>query len=300
MDGVVAVDVGGTTVKGALVGPAGAVLARRTGPTPAAGGEAAVAAVLALAGELAGADPAVRVVAVAAVSPGHVADGVVRYAANLGWRDVPLADRLTAALGVPARIDHDARAAALAEAFHSGLQESCLYVVLGTGIGAGHVRAGRVDDGATGAAGELGHIPVYPDGEPCGCGQRGCLEVYASGAGLWRRYRPDGGAEPDGSGERVTARLGHDPAADRVWAEAVEALALALATATLLLDPGAVVLGGGVAGAGATLTTPVVARLAALLAWRAAPPVTLATLGTDAGWLGASRLAWDLVGASSR
>jgi glucokinase len=300
MDGVVAVDIGGTTVKGALVGPDHTVLARRSAPTPAAGGEAAVAAVLALAGALADADPSVRVAAVAAVSPGQVADGVVRYAANLGWRDVPLADRLTAALGVPARVAHDARAAALAEAFHSGLEASCLYVALGTGIGTGLVRDGRVDEGATGTAGELGHVPVYPDGEPCGCGQRGCLEVYASGAGLSRRYQASADVNGSGAGERVVARLGHDPAAARVWAEAVEALALALATATLLLDPGAIVLGGGVAGAGATLTTPLAARLGPLLAWRPAPPVTLATLGPDAGWLGASWLAWDRAGAASR
>jgi len=293
MTAVVAIDVGGSTVKGALVDPAGAVLARRFAPTPAEGGDAALAVVLGLARELADADPAVRVVAAAAATPGQVSDGVVRYAANLRWRDVPLADRLGEALEVPARVGHDARAAALAEAVHCGYEADCLFVALGTGIGAGHVRAGHVADGYAGAAGELGHIPVYPDGEPCACGQRGCLEVYASAAGVARRYRAATGST-ESDGESVVARLGHDPAAERIWSEAVEALALALATATLLLDPAVIVLGGGLAGAGRALTEPLVRGLSARLTWRPAPTLALAALGADAGWRGASLLAWDL------
>jgi glucokinase len=298
---VVAVDVGGTTLKGALVGADAEVLARLDAHTPAgAGGAAVTAAVVDLARRLATAQPGVVVRGVAAVTPGQVDGGVVRYAANLGWRDVPLAGELSRALGVPAAVDNDVWAAALAESVLGGRGSDCFFVALGTGIGGAHVRDGVVRGGATGAAGEVGHIPVYPDGALCGCGQVGCLEMYASAAGVLRRYRAAASAaDPAGTGaggisgaEAVVARLGRDPAADRVWAEAVEALALALATCTLLLDPGVVVLGGGLAGAGAALLDPLAARLAARLAWRSAPPLELSVLGNDAGWRGASLRAW--------
>jgi len=296
---VVAVDVGGTTMKGALVGADGAVLARRDAGTPAGGGPAATAVLLELAGDLAGHAPG-RVAAAAAVTPGQVESGVVRYAANLGWREVPLAALLGGALGVPAAVDNDVGAAALAESVYGAHGTDCLFVALGTGIGGAHVVGGAVRAGAGGAAGEVGHIPVYPDGEPCGCGQRGCLEVYASAGGVLRRYRAAAGGTGDGTGPgsaaAVVARLGRDRAADRVWGQALDALALALATCTLLLDPAVVVLGGGLATAGPALLDPLRPRLAGRLRWRTAPPVRCATLGTSAGWRGASLRAFAAAG----
>jgi glucokinase len=320
----VAIDLGGTSMKGALVASDGTVLARIDAPTPAAaGGQAVLTAVLALARALAAAgtrEPAlaavspaagsptaagpiggagdgepIRVVGAAAITPGQVHDGVVRFAANLGWRDVPLAAELSAALGVPAAVEHDAAGAALAEAAHGNRGADCLFVALGTGIGSGHVRDGRVATGSTGGAGELGHIPVYPDGEPCACGQRGCLEVYASAAAVARRYAATraatGDPVPETTADAVVARLDSDPVARAVWVKAIEALALALATTTLLVDPGVIVLGGGLARAGDALLKPLSGRLAARLAWREPPPLELSALGTDAGWRGASLLA---------
>ena len=292
-DAVVAIDLGGTSMKGALVDARGSALARLDAPTPVAqGGAAVLAAVLRLAVDLAAAAPA-RVVAAAVVTPGQVHNGVVKFAANLGgWNDVPLARELTTALNVPAAVEHDAAGAALAEAqFGANRSSDCFFVALGTGIGAGHVRAGVVAAGSAGGAGELGHIPVYPDGDRCACGQIGCLETYASAASIGRRYTARTGTVVTGSDD-VVARLGDDPAADEVWAEAIEALALALATTTLLIDPGVIVLGGGLARAGDTLLRPLSARLTARLAWRPPPPIELSVLGTDAGWRGAALLAW--------
>jgi glucokinase len=296
----VAIDLGGTSMKGALVAADGTVLARVDAPTPAAsGGPAVLAAVVDLARTLATTDGHPRVVGAAAVTPGQVHGGVVRFAANLGWRDVPLAAELSAALGVPAAVEHDAAGAALAEASYGNRSKDCLFVALGTGIGAGHVRDGQVASGSTGGAGELGHIPVYPDGEPCACGQRGCLEVYASAAAVGRRYAAravGGGAGPAGA-DAVAARLATDPVARAVWGEAVDALALALATTILLVDPGVIVLGGGLARAGDALLEPLSAALAGRLAWRSPPPLELSVLGTDAGWRGASLLAWAVADA---
>lgn len=296
---VVAIDLGGTSMKGALVDARGSALARLDAPTPAAeGGAAVLAAVLRLAADLAAAAPA-RVVAAAAVTPGQVYEGVVKFAANLGgWNEVPLARELTATLGVPAAVEHDAAGAALAEAaFGPNRSSDCFFVALGTGIGAGHVRSGVVAAGSAGGAGELGHIPVYPNGDRCACGQIGCLETYASAASIARRYTARTGTVVAGSDD-VVARLGHDPAADAVWEQAVEALALALATTTLLVDPGVIVLGGGLARAGDTLLRPLSARLTARLAWRPPPPIELSVLGTDAGWRGAALLAWTARHAS--
>jgi glucokinase len=304
---VVAIDLGGSSMKGALVAADGSALARIDAPTPAAaGGQAVLAAALDLARRLAAAADPGRVVAAAAITPGQVHEGVVRFAANVGFRDVPLAAELSTALGVPAAVEHDAAGAALAEAAHGSRGDDCLFVALGTGIGSGHVRGGAVATGSTGGAGELGHIPVYPDGEPCACGQLGCLEVYASAAGVARRYaaarraaatNADAPAAHDASADEVVARLGNDPMARAVWAKAIEALALALATTTLLVDPGVIVLGGGLAGAGDPLLKPLSGRLAARLAWRQPPPLELSALGMDAGWRGASLLAWSVAPA---
>ena len=297
--GSVAIDLGGTSMKGALVAADGTALARIDAPTPAAdGGAAVLAAVLSLARSLAAAG---AVVGAAAITPGQVHEGVVRFAANIGWRDVPLAAELSAVLGVPAAVEHDAAGAALAEASHGNRSADCLFVALGTGIGTGHVRDGRVATGSTGGAGELGHIPVYPDGDPCACGQRGCLEVYASAAAVARRYAASraaaGDPDPGVSADVVVARLDSDPVARAVWVKAIEALALALATTTLLIDPGVIVLGGGLARAGDALLRPLSGRLAARLAWRSPPPLELSALGTDAGWRGAGLLAWSVARA---
>jgi len=307
-DAVVAIDVGGTTLKGALVASGGVALARLDAPTPAAeGGDAVARAIVELAGRLAaageGAAQPVRVVAAAAVTPGSVdaAAGVIRYAANLGWRDVPLAALLAAELGVPVGVDHDVRAAGLAETVYGqgsrAAADDCFFVALGTGIGSVLVAEGQARAGATGGAGELGHVPVYPDGDLCECEQRGCLEAYASAAAVGRRYARAKGL-PSATARDVVAALGGDPVAARVWEEAVAALALSLATVTLVLDPGLVVLGGGLAEAGELLVAPLRERLTALLKWRPAPPVAVSTLGTDAGWLGASLCAWGAAGVA--
>lgn len=294
---VLAVDLGGTAMKGAVVDETGRVLARRTVPTPPDG---VVEALVVLFGELrasclaAAAEPT----AAAVVTPGSVdeARGIVRYASNLGWRDLPLLDRLRAALGLPVAVAHDVRAAGLAERRFGAARgsEDFVLVPIGTGVAAALVTAGGAITGATGTAGEFGHIPVVPGGEACTCGQRGCLEVYASGAGLARRYAAAGGDAL--SSREIVARLGADPLADRVWGEAVEVLAQGLNILTLLLDPDVIVLGGGFSRAGDRLLVPLAERMQAGLAWRERPRLGLSELGDDAGRTGAAILAFRAAG----
>jgi glucokinase len=295
---VLAIDVGGTGIKAAVVDADGAVVRRLERATPAAEGpEAVVAAVRAVARDLA--DPSVA--AVGAVVPGavDVTAGIARYSANLGWRDVPLRDLLIADLGRPVTVEHDVRAAGWAEVVLGRARDvaDCLILIIGTGI-AGVVRSGgALLRGAIDLAGEIGHVPVYPDGELCACGMRGCLETYASAGAVARRYAERAGRRCDA--RTIVATRGSDPVAAQVWDEATQALGLALTTYTMLLDPTSVVLGGGLAEAGEALLEPVRRELTRLLTWRPVPVVETSPLGARAGQLGAALLAWQSIGPSA-
>ncbi|KKL29038.1 hypothetical protein LCGC14_2369150, partial [marine sediment metagenome] len=183
---------------------------------------------------------------------------------------------------------------------------------LGTGVGSGIILDGRLLHGAHGMGGELGHMIVQPDGEQCGCGQKGCLERYTSATYLARcarrRIEVDGAA---GALADVLARRGKisakdvaeardegDKLAEEVWDRAMTYLAIACVNICRILDPDLIVLGGGMAGAGDSLLQPLREHFAALH-WRLDEPRTslvLATLGNDAGVIGAAGAAWQEFG----
>ncbi|MFC9975131.1 ROK family protein [Spirillospora sp. NPDC127200] len=292
MNTFVALDVGGTSMKGGLVAADGALVAAEARPTGRERGpDAVVEEILAFAEHLAAGAGGGAPVAAGIAVPGIVdeANGTAVYAANLGWRDVPLRDLLAARLGMPVGVGHDVRTGGLGEAAYGAGRGrgDFLFVPLGTGIAAAVVIGDSPYPGATGAGGEIGHMVVRPGGEPCPCGQRGCLEVYASAAALPRRYG-DTGLRTEEVLERAEAG---DPEALRVWHEALDALADALTAATMLLDPAVVVLGGGLAESGDRLLVPLTARLADRFTFRAPPPLVRAALGHRAGMFGASILA---------
>ncbi|MGO4103416.1 ROK family protein [Leifsonia sp. YAF41] len=294
---VLAVDLGGSSMKGALVTEHGETLVTETRLTPEIDiVEALIELLHSL--EATASVRGLQVIAAGVVTPGIVDEqaGVVRYASNLGWKDLPLLHLLRARLDMPVAIGHDVRAAGLAEQLLGAARgaDDFVLIPIGTGVAAALVSAGGTLTGATGAAGEFGHIPVVPGGELCTCGQRGCLEVYVSGAGLARRYQARGGEAL--SSKQIVARLGADPHADVVWAEAVQVLAQGLAILTLLLDPRVIVIGGGFAHAGEALFGPLRDALTAGLAWREAPRVVQALLGSEAGRIGASILAFRAAG----
>jgi glucokinase len=284
---VLAIDIGGSSIKAARYDRDGLVLEGLQVPTPPPSRLAGE--ITALAARLCGPDTA----AVGVVTPGVIDDGVLRYATNLGVRDLPLRALVSETVALPTVVGHDLAAAALAES--AAIDRDLLFVGLGTGIAAGLVTDGRPLRGASGMAGELGHICVVPGGEVCACGQLGCLEVYASAAGIARRYARAAGDADDADAAAIVARLATDPVAATVWAEATDALAHALAAAVQLLDPAVVVLGGGLAEAGPALFDPVRAGLEVRLRWRPAPEIRPAVLGTDASRAGAALLAWRLV-----
>ncbi|TQJ07740.1 copper homeostasis protein CutC [Lapillicoccus jejuensis] len=291
---VLAVDAGGTAFKASLVDDRGRVVVRRDARSGDSG-EASYRhlADLLLALRREATDRGLVVLGAGVATPGMVDEpaGVVRYASTLRWSDLPLGPRLADELGLPVAVGHDVRSAGLAESLFGAAagEGDAVLVSIGTGVAASILTGGHAVTGAQTTAGELGHIPVVEDGEPCTCGQRGCLEVYCSGAGLARRYAAAGGL-PGLDAAAVVARLDEDPVAAGVWDDAVRALAQGLATVTLLLDPRVVVLTGGFSRAGDRLLEPLRTRLAGLLAWRDAPPVRLSPLGTEAGRIGAAVL----------
>jgi len=290
---VVALDVGGTSMKGGLVSESGAVLLSERCPTPRAEGpEAVVAAIREFISHLAASGDGIPA-GVGLAVPGLVSEDVAVYAANLGWRDVPASDFTS--LGVPVMLGHDVRTGGLAESVLGAGRgvPDFLFLPIGTGIAGAMIVHGQPYGGSSGWGGEIGHIPVFPDGEQCACGQFGCLETYASAASVGRRYSLRSGID-DVRAEQVVSS--DDPLAVEVWDEAVEALSLALATYTLLLDPSMIVLGGGLAEAGPALFDPVRTRLVKRLAFRDAPPLLPAALGVDAGMLGAALLGWRAAG----
>jgi glucokinase len=235
-----------------------------------------------------------RVTAVGIAVPGLVDEtrGIARASVNIGWREQPLRDRLIERLGVPVVVLQDVRAAARAEGLLGAGRDcqSWLLITLGTGIGGAVVTDGRPFPGAHGTAGEIGHIVVAPDGPRCGCGAQGCVESVASAGALARRY--GGGVTAQEVFE--LARDG-DPRAAELLDDAIKGLAAALRTAVLLVDPERIVIGGGLAAAGAALFEPVEAELQRQLTFLAAPPVVPAALGADAGCHGAALAAWDVL-----
>lgn len=301
---VVALDVGGSGMKCALVRRDGTVTHTEHHLTGAARGPAAVIdTILDVAEALA--DTARREglapVALGLAVPGVIdeAQGVAIWSANIGFRDVPLRKLAAARLGMPAALGHDVRVGGLAEA-RLGAGRSArhvLFVAIGTGIAAAHVIDGAAAAGAHGAAGELGHVLVRPGGPRCGCGRDGCLEAVASASAVARRYAELASTAPDApeasAAEVATRAAAGDPLAQQVWTDAVEALADGLATGQALFDVEAVVLGGGLARAGAQLLDPLRAALHDRMTFHREPRLVPAALGADAGCLGAALLALD-------
>jgi glucokinase len=305
-DRVVAIDVGGTNLKGAVVDRRGRSLTlERRDSCADAGPQAVIDAVIGLAQELASAcagDDRVPARAAGIAVPGLVDErtGTVKVAANLGWHDVQIGALAEQRLGVPVTVSHDVRAGALAEGL-LGAARGCtdyLLLTLGTGIGGAVVIAGRPYVGAHGLGGELGHMAIEPRGPICGCGRAGCLEAVASAGHVSARYGLMAGSSESISAAEVAERAaaGDDPVADQVWSHAIDALAIAIANYAALMDPELVVIGGGMAAAGARLFEPLRRRLTAHARFDAPPRIVAAALGEDAGRHGAAIAAWAAAG----
>ena len=303
---VVALDVGGTVLKGAVVAPGGCVVRELRRPTDRDRGSAAVVdtvldvldELVALTRSTTGAPP----LGAGLVVPGRVDDrrGVAQFSANIGWTDVPLVELAEQRLGLPVGFGHDVRAGGLAELVLGAARgvADCLFLAVGTGIAAAVVVDGRPYAGAHGLAGEIGHLRVRPDGATCGCGARGCLESVASASALASAYAREGTPDDPGSAAEVIGRAAAgEPLATRLVTGVVDALADAVTAYVTLLDPEVVVLGGGLARADESLLLhPLRDAVAARLTFQTPPRFRTGELGDTAGCLGAALLALQRVG----
>ncbi|GAA4748880.1 ROK family protein [Modestobacter marinus] len=307
----VGLDVGGTKVLGVLLDDAATVRASVRVPSRP-GTEGVVGAAAEVVTQLcrtAGLPPG-ELAGVGAGVPGLVdpLTGEVSHAVNLGIADEPvalaplLADRLG---GVPVTVENDLNVAAVGAARVLGLRGDLAFLSLGTGVAAGLLLGGELRRGHRGGAGEIGHIPYDPAGPRCPCGQRGCLELYASGAAL-------GAAWPGRTGrpaavELFAAAAGGDAAAVRVRDAFAGAVAAAVRLLVLTCDVEHVVLGGGVAEVGTPLMAAVAhqcRRQAAgspfLDSLRIADRVQLVPAGVPVAPIGAALAVRDRVAADGR
>lgn len=313
MSNSIGVDVGGTKILAGLVDDTGRVLRTARRPTPAQDPVAVLAVVAEVVREVMD-DSADPVVGVGLGIAGQVENtrSTVLWAPNLRWSRVEVRSILEAALGIPVIAENDANAAAWGEfVFGAGADlEDLTVVTVGTGIGGGVIVSGTMLRGATGGAAEIGHITVVPGGRQCGCGRLGCWEQYGSGTALVRQARelatdrPTeaalllslGDGTPEGvQGVHVTqAALAGDPVAVEAFRICGQWLGTGLADLTAVLDPAAFVISGGVSEAGDLLLAPARERLAEQMPGgdlRPVPQIRVATLGNDAGLIGAADLA---------
>ena len=296
-----ALDVGGTTIKGAVVGHDNTVMTRLRRPTPPHenGPGEVLAGMLATVDELTRAAPpsaAVRAVGLAVTGIVDEGRGMAVHSQNVGWRDVPVRSLVEQATRLPVGFGHDVRAGTLAEwrlGAGRGLRD-LVFVPVGTGVSAGIVVQGRLLTGG-GYAGEIGHVDVG-HGEACTCGGRGCVEAVASAAAIARRYAAVSGRPVAGAREVAERMVAGDPTARRIWDDATEALALALAWTSVVLAPQAILLGGGLARSGSLLLEPLGQALGRHLGVVRRPRLVPAALEDDAGLLGAALLAREALG----
>ncbi len=308
----VGIDLGGSKLRAGLLSQSGQLAGRLEIQTEAWKGPASVLANLKrLVTQLLDSTDRSRVagIGIAAAGQIHPKTHAVVYAPNLGWHDVPLREEIESAFGLPTYVENDVRAAAWGE-YRFGVgrgTQSLIAVFVGTGVGSGAVMDGLLLHGFNNVAGELGHTQVVKDGLPCGCGQRGCVEAYASGSGFVRRLEAALGAgiktslakATGGEPARLTAGLvareaAHgDGFAREIWVEAEQYLGMALANYVTLLNPELLVLGGGVMITVPALADALAERIRALTTVLArGVRVERAALGDSAGIFGAADRVW--------
>jgi len=266
---ILGVDIGGTKVAVGIVSPDGKIFSQERAPMVATGtAEEAFDAVTGAIDSMLQSEQGTQVHSIGICAPGPLdpSTGVVLNPPNLPcWRNFPLAEKVRARYRVPAKIDNDANAAALAETRWGAARgfRYVFYATVGTGIGSGIVFDGAIYHGKTGSAAEGGHVSIDYRGPVCACGKRGCIEILAAGPAIGVRARTKIAAEPSRGStllhwageklESVTSELvgkaysDGDALAREVLVETVDLITVWLGNIVDLLDPDVVVMGGGVA-----------------------------------------------------
>lgn len=296
----IGVDLGGTNLRAAAVSREGKALDLISRPTNAAAGREAIVSAIAEAMEtLRLRHGTANLAGIGIGVPGFIdmREGIIRGSNNLASLEgLPIRAELAARIGCPVILENDANAAALGEAWLGagrGVPDLVL-LTLGTGIGGGIIADGRVLRGADGMAGEIGHMTVAPDGNPCGCGNRGCLEKHASATAVSAM------AQLMGLGAGLTARQVYEKAAAgdekarRIFSSVGVSLGVALATLINVFNAPLFLLGGGLSR-GWEFFEPAMRQEVERrsFTWRASKTrIEQAALGDEGGLYGAARLPW--------
>ena len=244
---------------------------------------------------------------------GNYYKGTIEHAANLVWAKgiVPLANMFVNELGIPVVVTNDAKAAAMGEMKYGVAvgMNNFVELTLGTGVGSGIVANGQLIYGFDGFAGELGHMIVEPDGRPCGCGRKGCLETYCSATGVVRtaiamlEESPEATSLRDIATDKLTsyevykAAMAGDAMAQEVFKQTGRRIGIACANIATFLSPEAFIFFGGLAQAGELLLRPIEEAYNenVLSLYKSKARFLMSGLdGAKAAILGASAIAWDL------
>ena len=236
------------------------------------------------------------------------ATGLVPFCTNLGWHQVPLVSEMHKYIDKPVFVDNDATVAGLAEyvAGVSAGASTSIFITLGTGVGGGIVVNGKPYSGPHGVASEIGHMITVAGGELCTCGNRGCWERYSSATAIIREGRKFAAEHPEsgitkavnGNLDAIEAKTiidlakAGDPDAVQLFDNYITHLCVGLVNLINLYDPEIIALGGGVSHAGQFLLDAVNAKLPSMVFYKTMPyaRIELATLGNDAGIIGAAML----------
>jgi len=309
----IGIDLGGTNIAVGVVDEDGKIIAKAETPTLVKRDYREIVKDMAMAAQKAMDEAGVKVSDIKSIgigSPGTIdrKNGIIVYANNLFWRNVPLREELQKYLNVPVYIDNDANVAGLAEHVSGACRgvDNSITLTLGTGVGAGVVINGKLYIGTFGAAAELGHLIIEADGLPCTCGSNGCFEQYASATALIREGKKAVAENPDsliaklveGDPEKVSAKVvidaakEGDPTAKAIFDKYIHYLAIGIVSIINAFDPAIIALGGGVSKAGSFLLDAVVGEVKKYVygEGREFAKICLAELGNDAGIIGAAML----------
>lgn len=309
----IGVDVGGTGLKAGVVDEQGKILATAKCPTGVERGYGPVIADMARICNEAVEKSGVSMEDVKAIGVGipgiqDPATGLIPFCTNLGWHQVPLVSEMQKYIDKPVYVDNDATVAGLAESVAgiSAGASTSIFVTLGTGVGGGIIINGKPYSGPHGVASEIGHMMTVAGGEQCTCGNCGCWERYASATAIIREGRKFAAEHPDcaiakavdGNLDAIEAKTvidlakAGDPDAVALFDNYVTHLCVGLVNLINLYDPEIIALGGGVSHAGQFLLDAVNAKLPSMVFYKTMPyaRIELATLGNDAGIIGAAML----------
>ncbi len=291
---VAAIDVGGTSIKAALVSQELEIIETISAPTPREdfSGIETARSIASIVHDL---EKLHIASAIGFAVPGALNEesGVSRWSGNLGWKDLPIKELVSNEVKRPVAFGHDVRSGALAE-LRSGAAvkyQQSIFIPIGTGIAAALIIDGKIRS-SDGYAGEIGHLNVGHDLK-CVCGLSGCLETISSASAISKEYLKKTGNQL--SAKEILGRIKTDDHAYQVWEQAIAYLAVALEELITILSPEAIVFGGGLSQAGSALLAPLNAILDDRLTFQRRPELLIAHYGANAGTIGCAIMALDLL-----